>query len=63
MRNISNSQNKSLKPIIKEVGYDILEVSNGEIQPVSEMNGDSQKLAIHFDDFVCETYQAPLIDR
>lgn len=54
---------KTFKPIIKEVGYDKLEVSNGEIQPVSEMNGDSQKLAIYFDDFVCEKYQAPLIDR
>jgi len=38
-----------------------LEVSNDEIQPVSEMNGNNQKLVI-FDDFVCEKNQAPLID-
>ena len=45
----------------REVGYDILEVSNDEVKPVSEMNGDNQKLVI-FDDFVCEKNQAPLID-
>ena len=52
---------KTFKPIIKEVGYDILEVSNVEIKPVSEMNNVNQKLVI-FDDFVCEKNQAPLID-
>jgi len=44
---------KTFKPISKEVGYDILEVSNDEINPVSEMNGENQKLVI-FDDFVFE---------
>jgi len=39
----------------------ILEVSNDEIQPVSEMNSGNQKLVI-FDDFVCEKNQAPLVD-
>jgi len=43
---------KTLKPVSKGVGYDILEVSYDEIKPVSEMNGDNQKLVI-FDDFVC----------
>jgi len=52
---------KTFKPISKEVGYDILEVSNDEIKPVSEMINDSQKLVI-FDDFVCERNQALLID-
>ena len=52
---------KTFKPIIKEVGYDILEVSNVEIKPVSEMNNVNQKLVI-FDDFVCGKNQAPLID-
>jgi len=52
---------KTVKPISKEVGYDVLEVSNDEIQPVSEMNGGNQKL-VRFDDFVCEKNQAPLID-
>jgi len=52
---------KTFKPISKEVDYDILEVSNDEIQPVSEMNNGNQKLVI-FDDFVCEKNQAPFID-
>jgi len=51
---------KTFKPISKEGGYDILEVSN-EIKPVSEMNNGNQKLVI-FDDFVCEKNQAPLTD-
>ena len=50
-----------MKPISKEVGCDILEVSNDEIQPVSETNGCNQKFVI-FDDFVCEKNQALLID-
>jgi len=52
---------KTFKPISKEAGHDILEVSNDEIQPVSEMNSGNQKLDI-FDDFVCEKNKAPLID-
>lgn len=52
---------KTFEPISKEAGYDILEVSNDEIKPVSEMRGDNQKLVI-FEDCVCEKNQAPLID-
>ena len=52
---------KALKPVSKEVGYDILEVSNDEIQPVSEINGNNQKLLI-FHDFVCEKNQVLLIN-
>jgi len=52
---------KTFKPMSEEVGYDILEVINDKIQPVSEMNGYNQKLVI-FDDFVCEKNQAPLIN-
>jgi len=44
---------KTFKSIGKEVGYDRLEVSNDEIQPVSEMNGGNQKHVI-FEDFACE---------
>jgi len=52
---------KTFTPISKEVGCNILEVSNDEIKPVSEMNGENKKLVI-FDGFVCEKNQAPLID-
>ena len=52
---------KAMKDISKEAGYPIIECSNDEIIPVSEMKGDNQKLVI-FDDFVCEKNQRPLID-
>ena len=39
----------------------MLEYSNDNIIPVSEIDSDSQKVVI-FDDFVCEKNQAPLID-
>jgi len=52
---------KTFKKISKDVGYDILEVSNDEIQPISEMNGGDQKLVM-FDDFVRVKNQPPLID-
>ena len=45
-----------------KLGYQILNVSNDEITPVSEMNyEDNQKLVI-FDDYVCEKNQKSLID-
>ena len=53
-KNLEQSKYEYL--ISKEVGYDTLEVSNDEIQSVSEMNGGNQKLVI-FDDFVCEKNQ------
>ena len=32
-----------MKPISKEVGYDVIEMYNNEIIPVSELNDDNQK--------------------
>ena len=49
------------QPISDEAGYDVIEVSNDQIIPVSDINDDNQKLVI-FDDFVCEKNQKPLID-
>ena len=49
------------QPISKEGGYPIIEASNDQILPVSELTDDNQKLVI-FDDFVCEKNQRPLID-
>lgn len=46
---------KTFKPISKEVGYDVLEFSNDEIKPVSEMNNDNQKLVFSIILFVKET--------
>ena len=49
------------EPISNDVGYDIIEASNHQIIPVSELTDDNQKSVI-FDDFVCEKNQKPLID-
>ena len=51
-----------MNTISHKMGYQILNVSNDEITPVSEMDyEDSQKLVI-FDDYVCEKNQKSLID-
>ena len=42
---------KSLEPISKEVGYDVIEASNDEIIPLTDLPDENQKLAI-FDDFL-----------
>ena len=52
---------KKFDEIRKRVDYNVLECSNDNIIPVSEIDSDSQKVVI-FDDFVCEKNQAPLID-
>ena len=52
---------KMFQPISEEAGYDVIEFSNDQIIPVSDLNDDNQKLVI-FDDFVCEKNQKPLID-
>ena len=51
-----------MREISRQLGYDILHVSNDEIIPVSEMDyEDNQKIVI-FDDCVCERNQRKLID-
>ena len=42
---------KSLEPISKEVGYDIIEASNNEITPLVDLPDENQKLVI-FDDYL-----------
>ena len=49
------------KPISDEAGYDVIEASNDQILPVSELTDDRQKLVI-FDEFVCDKNQKPLVD-
>ena len=45
-----------------ESGYEIINVSNDEITPVTEMeNEDNQKLVI-FDDYVCDKNQRQIVD-
>ena len=64
-KNLEQSKYQNLlnmfEPISNDIGYDIIEASNDQIIPVSELTDDNQKLVI-FDDFVCKNNQKPLID-
>ena len=64
-KNLEQSKYQNLmdvfQPISNEVGYNVIEASNDQILPVSELTDDGQKLVI-FDDFVCDKNQKPLID-
>ena len=42
---------KSLEPISKEVGYDVIEASNDEIIPLTDLSDENQQLII-FDDYL-----------
>ena len=54
-RNLSQSKYtyllESFKPISKEVGYDIIEASNDDIIPLTDLSDENQKLII-FDDYL-----------
>ena len=53
---------QKMKELSSKTGYEILNVSNGEIIPVTELEyEDNQKLVI-FDDYVCDKNQTKLID-
>ena len=49
------------EPISEEVGYDVIEESNGDVVPLESLDNDNQKIVI-FDDYVCERNQKPLIE-
>ena len=42
---------KTFEPLKKEVGYDVIHVSNDKIIPLTELSDDNQKLVI-FDDYL-----------
>ena len=53
---------QKMKELSNKTGYEILNVSDGEIIPVTELEyEDNQKLVI-FDDYVCDKNQTKLID-
>ena len=65
-RNLEQHKYQSLiekmRQISSKMGHDILNVSNDEITPISEMGyEDNQKLVI-FDDYVCDKNQRQIID-
>ena len=53
---------QTLAPISAECGYDVIEASNDEIMPVSELDDDDWQEIVIFDDFVYEKNQKPLIE-
>ena len=65
-RNLEQDKYKRLMQKMREMslelGYEILNVSNDEITPVTEMaQADNQKLVI-FDDYVCDKNQRQIVD-
>ena len=65
-RNLEQDKYKKLIQKMRELshkfGYEILNVSNDEITPVTEMDyADNKKLVI-FDDYVCDKNQKQIID-
>ena len=52
---------ETFRPISEEVGYDVIEESNGDVIPLESLDNDNQKIVI-FDDYVCERNQKPLIE-
>ena len=65
-RNLEQDKYKSLMKKMRDLsyklGYEILHVSNDEINPIKEMEyEDNQKIVI-FDDYVCDKNQRQIID-
>ena len=59
--NYQNLMNK-MNEMSRTVGYDIMNVSNDKIIPISDIDyEDNQKLVI-FDDYVCEKNQRQIVD-
>ena len=53
---------KEMNEVSEEAGYNVMEVSNDAIIPISHLPyGDNQKLVI-FDDYVCEKNQKEIVD-
>ena len=53
---------KDFIPISKQVGYDVIQYSNYKIIPVKELDGESQKVVILRNDYVCEKNQNSIVD-
>ena len=53
---------KEMNEVSEEAGYNVMEVSNDAIIPISHLPyGDNQKIII-FDDYVCEKNQREIVD-
>ena len=52
---------EDIEPISEECGYDVIVSSGEEIEPLEELNDESQKIVV-FDDYLCHKNQKPLIE-
>ena len=53
---------KKMREMSRQIGYDILNVSNYKIIPVNEMDCEDNQKVVIFDDYLCEKNQRQLID-
>ena len=53
---------KKMREMSRQIGYDILNVSNDKIIPVNEMDCEDNQKVVIFDDYLCEKNQRQLID-
>ena len=65
-RNLEQDKYKRLIQKMRELsmklGYDILDVSNDKITPVTEMDYEGNQKLVIFDDYVCDKNQRQIID-
>ena len=57
-QNLMNKMNE----ISKEMGYDIMTVSNDKIIPINDLGYEDNQKIIIFDDYVCEKNQNKIVD-
>lgn len=53
---------KKMREMSRQIGYDVLNVSNDKIIPVNEMDCEDNQKVVIFDDYLCEKNQRQLID-
>ena len=53
---------KEMNEASEEVGYNIMEVSNDKIIPITHLPYENNKKIIIFDDYVCEKNQRKIVD-
>ena len=53
---------KKMNEASEEVGYNLMEVSNDAIIPISNLPYEDNKKIIIFDDYVCEKNQREIVD-
>ena len=61
-KNLDQELMNKMNEISRDVGYDIMTVSNDKIIPISDMDYEDNQNLVIFDDYVCEKNQRQIID-